>query len=54
MDHEVNEQGICYKLGLANPFYKDIKSIFIDLEDLKFRMKASLRTSLKTFPLRQW
>lgn len=53
-NHVDHEQAIIYKLGLANPKYKDIKSMFVDLEDIKSRIKGSFWGSLRSFPFWQW
>ena len=52
--HEISEQAIVYKLGLANPKYRDVKSLFMDLEDLKSRLRGSLWSAIRSFPFWQW
>jgi hypothetical protein len=49
-DHEINQQGILYKLGLASPKYRNILSLTIDLENLTSRLTSTIRSTLKAFP----
>lgn len=52
-DHNVNEEGILYKIGLVRPKYKNVLSLFVNLEDMKTRMQGGLRGSLRDFPIWQ-
>jgi hypothetical protein len=53
-DHTTTEQGILYKIGFASPKYRDIQSLFINLEEIKDRIQGTLRKNIKGFPLRPW
>jgi hypothetical protein len=53
-NHEVTAQGILYKIGIANPKYRDIYSLTIELETISSRVQGTLWSSLKTFPFLTW
>ncbi|MDR0650075.1 MAG: hypothetical protein LBG59_01355 [Candidatus Peribacteria bacterium] len=53
-EHTTTEQGILYKIGFANPKYRDIQSLFINLEEIKDRIQGTLRKSIKGFPIWPW
>jgi hypothetical protein len=53
-NHETTDQGILYKMSVANPKYNDIYSLTIDLETISSRVQGTLRSSLKAFPFLQW
>jgi hypothetical protein len=46
-EHTTAEQGILYKVGFANPKHRDIKSLFINLEEIKDRIQGTLWKSIK-------
>jgi hypothetical protein len=53
-EHTTTEQGILYKIGFAIPKYRDILSLFIDLEEIKDRIQGTVRKSIKGFPIWPW
>jgi hypothetical protein len=53
-DHETSEQGILYKIGFITPLYGDVKSLFINLEEMKTHIQHTIWSSVKGFPLLQW
>jgi hypothetical protein len=53
-EHATTEQGILYKIGFAIPKYRDIQSLFINLEEIKDRIQGTLQKSIKGFPIRPW